>query len=81
MHPNNLPRALQSYQAERSPVLDKLLQAADASAAWYERFQDHMALTPYDFAMSYINRSGRVDRQRLKELSPQFVARYEANAA
>ncbi len=27
--------------------------------------------------MSYITRSGRVDLDRLRKLSPQFVARYE----
>ena len=81
MHPGDLPLALKTYQEARAPVLAKLLQAADASAAWYESFQVHMTLAPYEFAMSYINRSGRIDRQRLKEISPDFVARYEASAA
>jgi hypothetical protein len=27
--------------------------------------------------MSYITRSGRVDLERLRKLSPDFVARYE----
>ena len=36
-----------------------------------------MALAPLDFAMSYITRSGRVDLERLRKLSPRFVARYE----
>lgn len=65
------------YSAERAPVLDKLLVAGDASAAWYENFEEHMKLEPYAFAMSYINRSGRVDLSRLKATSPGFVARYE----
>ena len=30
-----------------------------------------------DFAMSYITRSGRVDIDRLRKLSPRFVERYE----
>ena len=37
----------------------------------------HMRLAPVDFAMSYITRSGRVDLERLRRLSPKFVARYE----
>jgi hypothetical protein len=28
--------------------------------------------------MSYITRSGRVDRERLRQVSPRFVAQYEA---
>ena len=37
----------------------------------------HMELAPADFAMSYIMRSGRIDIERLRKLSPSFVARYE----
>jgi hypothetical protein len=36
-----------------------------------------MRLALVDFAMSYITRSGRVDLERLRKLSPKFVARYE----
>jgi hypothetical protein len=36
-----------------------------------------MKLAPADFAMSYVTRSGRVDIDRLRKLSPRFVARYE----
>jgi len=49
----------------------------DASAAWYERFAEHMELAPVEFAMSYIMRSGRIDIERLRKLSPRFVERYE----
>jgi hypothetical protein len=36
-----------------------------------------MKLPAADFAMSYITRSGRVDIERLRKLSPDFVAWYE----
>ncbi len=65
------------FQSMRKPMLDKLLAAGDASAQWYESFEQTMALKPYEFAMSYINRSGRVDLERLRGLSPEFVRRYE----
>jgi hypothetical protein len=32
-----------------------------------------MELGPREFAMSYITRSGRVDEERLREMSPEFV--------
>ena len=31
--------------------------------------------------MSYIQRSGRIDSARLREISPDFVARYERDRA
>ena len=48
-----------------------------AAPHWYEHFAEHMELAPADFAMSYITRSGRVDIERLRKLSPRFVERYE----
>ncbi len=70
--------ALQAYEASRRPILEKLVAAANASADWYEHFADHMRLAPLDFAMSYITRSGRIDRARLRALSPAFMTLYEA---
>jgi 2-polyprenyl-6-methoxyphenol hydroxylase-like FAD-dependent oxidoreductase len=77
-HPSDLPSALAHYQATRQPILDKLLTAAGASADWHERFPDHMALAPLDFAMSYITRSGRMDHKRVAEVAPRFMQRYAA---
>jgi 2-polyprenyl-6-methoxyphenol hydroxylase-like FAD-dependent oxidoreductase len=75
-HPRDVREALQSFEASRRPVLDKLLAAADLSARWYERFPEHMALEPIDLAMRYVMRSGRIDLDRLGRQSPRFVARY-----
>jgi hypothetical protein len=36
-----------------------------------------MRLAPVDFAMSYITRSGRIDLDRLRKLSPRFVECFE----
>jgi 2-polyprenyl-6-methoxyphenol hydroxylase-like FAD-dependent oxidoreductase len=76
-HPSNAAAALRSYEAARRPILDKLTTAANMSADWYEHFADHMKLPPLEFAMSYITRSGRVDLNRLRAVSPKFVAAYE----
>jgi hypothetical protein len=72
--------ALAAYEAARRPILEKLVDAASASGRWYERFPEHMRLAPLEFAMSYIQRSGRIDRERLRKLSPRFVTAYEAAA-
>jgi 2-polyprenyl-6-methoxyphenol hydroxylase-like FAD-dependent oxidoreductase len=75
--PKNIPAALQSFEAPRRPILEKLVAGANGSATWYERFSEHMQLAPVDFAMSYITRSGRIDLDRLRKLSPRFVERFE----
>ncbi len=72
-----VPAALAAYEAARRPILEKLVAGANGSARWYEQFPEHMKLAPADFAMSYITRSGRVDIERLRKLSPRFVAWYE----
>jgi 2-polyprenyl-6-methoxyphenol hydroxylase-like FAD-dependent oxidoreductase len=80
-HALDIPTALAVYEEARKPMVARLVAAAAASAAWYERFAEHMALGPMDFAMSYITRSGRVDLERLRRSSPAFVAAYEASRA
>ena len=69
----NIQKALKSFEAARRPIVDKLVAAADASGAWYDRFPEHMKLSPRDFAWSYIQRSGRVDPERLSRISPRFA--------
>ena len=78
---SHVPDALAAYEAERRPILEKLVAGANGSAEWYERFASQMRLAPVDFAMSYITRSGRVDIERLRKLSPKFAMRYERERA
>jgi len=73
-----IPAALARYQAERKPIVAKLVKAARTSADWYEHFPEHMKRDLMDFAYSYITRSGRIDNARLRAMSPAFMARYEA---
>jgi 2-polyprenyl-6-methoxyphenol hydroxylase-like FAD-dependent oxidoreductase len=76
--PRDLRAGLARYEAARRPAVEKLVNASKTSAAWYERFPEHMRLAPLDFALSYITRSGRVDHDRLRLMSPGFMARYDA---
>jgi len=75
----DMAAALLRYQAERQPIVKKLVTAARTSAGWYETFPKHMKLDLLDFAYSYITRSGRIDDARLRAMSPAFMARYEAS--
>jgi 2-polyprenyl-6-methoxyphenol hydroxylase-like FAD-dependent oxidoreductase len=76
---HDLSAALWRFQADRQPIVKKLVTAARSSADWYARFPDHMKLNLMDFAHSYITRSGRIDDGRLRAMSPAFMARYEAS--
>jgi 2-polyprenyl-6-methoxyphenol hydroxylase-like FAD-dependent oxidoreductase len=76
-HPGDVLEAARAYEAARRPILEKLTAAANASAEWYEGFAERMTLPPLEFAMSYITRSGRVDLNRLRAVSPEFVATYQ----
>ncbi|MGN5478097.1 hypothetical protein ACTMU2_17310 [Cupriavidus basilensis] len=76
-HPNSVPDALASYEAGRRPIVEKITAAANQSADWYDHFPQHMELPAWEFAMDYIGRSGRVDPERLRTMSPEFVDNYD----
>lgn len=78
-HSDDIGAALAAYEAARRPILEKLVSGANGSATWYEHFAEHMRLAPVDLAMSYITRSGRIDIDRLRSLSPRFVDQFERN--
>jgi len=75
----DVPAALAHYERERKPIVKKLVTAARTSADWYEHFPKHMQLGLMDFTYSYITRSGRIDHARLRAMSPEFMARFEAS--
>jgi 2-polyprenyl-6-methoxyphenol hydroxylase-like FAD-dependent oxidoreductase len=74
----DLPRALACFERERRPVVEKLLAAANASSYWYEKFSEKMKLEPWQLAYDYMTRSGRMTDERLRGLSPKFMARVDA---
>jgi 2-polyprenyl-6-methoxyphenol hydroxylase-like FAD-dependent oxidoreductase len=74
--PRDVPTALTRYEATRRPVVEKLVAASRRSALWYERFAEHMRLAPLELAMSYMTRSHRIDDDRLRAMSPRFMAHY-----
>lgn len=76
-HPSDLRAGLEAYEANRRPIVEKLVRAATESAAWYENFGTHMNRAPLDFAYSYITRSGRINNERLRAVAPGFMAQYD----
>jgi 2-polyprenyl-6-methoxyphenol hydroxylase-like FAD-dependent oxidoreductase len=79
LHPDVLENALQYYESERKPVVQKIVNAAKTSAAWYADFEEHMKLPPIEFGYSYITRSGRIDDDRLRRSAPKFMASCDAH--
>jgi 2-polyprenyl-6-methoxyphenol hydroxylase-like FAD-dependent oxidoreductase len=75
----DIQASLTAYERARRPIVERLVAAANSSAEWYEQFAYHMRLPPFEFAMSYITRSGRMDAERLRRTSPEFMAAYEAS--
>ena len=73
--------ALTAFQTERPPIAKKIVDAANTSAEWYESFADKLRLHPLDFAFDYLARSGRVDKERMRRIVPEFSAQYEAHKA
>jgi 2-polyprenyl-6-methoxyphenol hydroxylase-like FAD-dependent oxidoreductase len=71
----DVPRALAAFERERCPIVEKIIAAANASSFWYERLPEKMQLEPWQLAYDYMMRSGRMTDGRLRELSPQFMAR------
>ena len=74
---DDLATALQRFQQQRQPIVHKIVEAASRSARWYENFSSHMDLPAMQFGYEYLARSGRMDLDRLRLISPQFVGRYE----
>ena len=73
-----MPRALEAFERERRPVVEKILAAANASSYWYEKFAEKMKLEPWRLAYDYMTRSGRMTEERLRGLAPKFMARVDA---
>lgn len=77
---SDISEALKLYESTRKPIAQKIVVAANTSAHWYDSFGQKMSLKPIDFAFDYVTRSGRVDLDRLRDLSPSFMQRYDAEA-
>ena len=75
---DDVPRALQSFESARRPIVEKLLAAANASSYWYEQFSERMKFEPWELAYDYMTRSGRMTQERLRGLAPKFMARVDA---
>ena len=75
---DDVARALEAFERERRPIVEKLLAAANASSYWYEKFAEKMTLEPWELAYDYMTRSGRMTEERLRAIAPKFMACVDA---
>lgn len=73
----DIPAALALYQEKRLPPMKKIWDAANVSLRWYETMDERMKQDPYEFAYSYMTRTGRVDHAEVKRRDPGLAAAYE----
>jgi anthraniloyl-CoA monooxygenase len=68
----DLESALVAYELERQPAVERLQQAADTSAGYFERTPAYTGLEPIPFAVNLLTRSGRVSHANLTLRDPAF---------
>ena len=67
-------KPLAAFEAARRPIVEKLVAAADASGAWYDRFPEHMKLVAARLRLElYSEERPHRSRRGWRKISPKFV--------
>jgi salicyloyl-CoA 5-hydroxylase len=69
--------ALRRYEAVRRPAVERLQAAALPSMGWWENFRRYVELPLPQFAMHFLDRSGRITHDRASRQDPEFVRRLD----
>ncbi|MFN7130542.1 MAG: bifunctional salicylyl-CoA 5-hydroxylase/oxidoreductase [Myxococcales bacterium] len=69
----SVPAALEAYEAERRPVVERTQKAAQDSLLWFENSKRYVGLAPEQFAFSLMARSKKLGYDNLKLRDPAFV--------
>lgn len=72
-HPTNIPRALEAYETDRRPIVERTQKAAQDSLQWFENVKRYRDLEPTQFAFSLLTRSKRITFDNLKLRDPKFA--------
>jgi 2-polyprenyl-6-methoxyphenol hydroxylase-like FAD-dependent oxidoreductase len=67
-------QSLAKFEAQRRPIVEKIVAAANRSSYWYETFPARMKQGPWQLAYDYMTRSGRMTDERLRAEAPAFYA-------
>jgi len=75
--PDDIPAALQAYEARRSIEVLKIQNAARNSTEWFENVERHARLAPEQFAYSLLTRSQRISHENLRQRDAGYVGDFE----
>ena len=70
----DIPTALERYEADRRPVVQSTQRAAQASLEWFETIEHAVGKAPGQFAFNLLTRSRRVTYDNLRQRDPEYVA-------
>ncbi|HTI19419.1 MAG TPA: FAD-dependent monooxygenase [Kutzneria sp.] len=70
----DIPTALERYEADRRPVVQSTQRAAQASLEWFETIEHAVGKAPEQFAFNLLTRSRRVTYDNLRQRDPEYVA-------
>ncbi|HYX90946.1 MAG TPA: bifunctional salicylyl-CoA 5-hydroxylase/oxidoreductase [Myxococcaceae bacterium] len=74
-HPGHLQSALEAYEAERRPMVERTQKAAQDSLLWFEDTPRHWRLPPLQMAFSLLTRSKRIGYENMRVRDPELVDR------
>ncbi|MBC9937089.1 MULTISPECIES: bifunctional salicylyl-CoA 5-hydroxylase/oxidoreductase [unclassified Leucobacter] len=77
----SIGEALQTYEAERRPVVLSLQRAAQASLEWFENIGQYSDQETLQFAFNLMTRSRRITKENLAVRDPEFSDRVNADFA
>jgi len=72
-NPHSIPDALESYEEERRPIVERTQKAAQDSLLWFENVKRYRDLEPTQFAFSLLTRSKRITFDNLKLRDTAFA--------
>ena len=64
---------IDSYEAERRPIVESTQRAAQGSLEWFEGIGRYMRQPPRTFAFNLLTRSRRITYGELRMRDPEFV--------
>lgn len=70
---SNVGAALQLYETDRRPIVERTQKAAQDSLLWFEHVKRYRDLDPRQFAFSLLTRSKRITYDNLKLRDPGFA--------
>ena len=69
----DIAAALDDYQLERKPRVERFQEAARQSQTYFENTSRYRHMEPLQFAFNLLSRSGRIDYDNLRLRDPHFV--------